>query len=60
VLIVEDNKFNQLVAVDSLHNVIAGAEIEVAENGKIALEKLHQQTFDLVLLDLQNAGDGWL
>ena len=53
VLVVEDNKFNQLVAVDSLRSMIDDVAIEVAENGKVALEKIHQQPFDLVLLDLQ-------
>jgi len=53
ILLVEDNKFNQLVAVDSLQSIIHEAKIEVAENGKIALEKIHLQPFDVVLLDLQ-------
>ena len=53
ILLVEDNKFNQMVAVDSLQSIIPNVLIEVAENGRVAIEKIREQTFDLVLLDLQ-------
>ncbi|MBA3647058.1 MAG: tetratricopeptide repeat protein [Chitinophagales bacterium] len=53
VLLVEDNKFNQLVAVDTLESQIPHVKVEVAENGKIALEKLKAMPFDVILLDLQ-------
>lgn len=51
VLLVEDNDFNQQVACELLSN--AGLEVVVAGNGQVALEKLHQEGFDLVLMDLQ-------
>lgn len=53
VLLAEDNKFNQMVAVDSLQSLIPNVKIEVAENGKRAIEKIHETLFDIVLLDLQ-------
>jgi signal transduction histidine kinase/ActR/RegA family two-component response regulator len=53
ILIAEDNRFNQMVAVDSLHQAIPEVKTEVAENGKVTLEKLLQQTYDVLLLDLQ-------
>jgi CheY-like chemotaxis protein len=54
VLLVEDHDFNQQVATELLKE--AGLKVEVAENGAIALEKLHgarDGTFDLVLMDMQ-------
>ena len=53
VLVVEDNKFNQMVAVDSLQQLAEHAEVELAENGKAAMDKLAARDFDLILLDLQ-------
>ncbi|HYV93737.1 MAG TPA: tetratricopeptide repeat protein [Chitinophagales bacterium] len=53
VLVAEDNKFNQMVAIDSLESMIPGVKIEVAVNGRVALEKIRSAKFDLVLLDLQ-------
>ncbi|MBL4716647.1 MAG: response regulator [Bacteroidia bacterium] len=51
ILLVEDNPINQLVA----KKVLTGfnCKIDVAENGKIAIEKLQKQHFDLVLMDIQ-------
>ncbi|MCY7410453.1 MAG: tetratricopeptide repeat protein, partial [Chitinophagales bacterium] len=43
ILLVEDNQFNRMVAVDSLQSMIADVEIEIAENGKIALDKIHEK-----------------
>ncbi|MEO5674553.1 MAG: tetratricopeptide repeat protein [Chitinophagales bacterium] len=53
ILLAEDNRFNQMVAVDSLKSMIEHITIEVAENGKAALEKIHSTRFDLLLLDLK-------
>jgi hypothetical protein len=53
VLVVEDNKFNQMVAVDSLQQLAGQAEVDLAENGKEAMDKLAAKDFDLILLDLQ-------
>ena len=52
ILLVEDNELNQMVATDLLGDV-AGALVSVAENGAAALQMLAEQTFDLVLMDVQ-------
>jgi len=54
ILLVEDNKVNQLVAARLLEK--RGHSVIIAENGRDALETLNQQGaggFDLVLMDLQ-------
>lgn len=51
ILLVEDNELNQEVAVGLLGE--AGLEVDVADNGQIALDKLETQTYDLVLMDMQ-------
>jgi len=51
ILLVEDNAFNQVVATETLR--ILGAEVEIAENGKVACERLRAAAFDIVLMDVQ-------
>lgn len=51
VLLVEDNKVNQLVAQKFLNNW--GISVTVAQNGEEALELIQKQAFNLVLMDLQ-------
>jgi PAS domain S-box-containing protein len=51
VLLAEDNYVNREVAVELLRGV--GLQVDVAENGRIALEKLQQQPYDLVLMAVQ-------
>ena len=53
VLLAEDNAINQQIAVELLQG--AGASVEVAANGRIALEKLQadRAAFDVLLLDIQ-------
>jgi len=50
ILLVEDNKMNQLFATKVLQ--MNKYNVEIAENGKIALEMLKQKKFDIVLMDL--------
>lgn len=50
-LLVEDNLMNQEVALELLENV--GAEVTIANNGQEALEILKNETYDVVLMDLQ-------
>jgi len=50
ILYAEDNEINQIVAEKLL--VKRGVEIENAENGKVAIEKLAAGTYDLILMDL--------
>ena len=51
ILLAEDNVVNQRVAIGMLEK--AGHVVTLAENGRIALEKLDAGTFDLVLMDMQ-------
>jgi len=51
VLMVEDNLVNQMVTKDLL--VEKGVEVLVAENGQIALDILHNEQFDIILMDMQ-------
>ncbi len=51
ILVVEDNELNQQVALELLGQV--GLETELAENGKIGVQKVQQQPFDAVLMDMQ-------
>jgi PAS domain S-box-containing protein len=51
ILLCEDNVLNQKLA----KKVIAkfGFDLEIAENGKIGVEKLQKEKYDIVLMDLQ-------
>ena len=51
ILLVDDNEFNQYVGLELLGS--AGLVAEVADNGQVALDKLAQSDFDLVLMDMQ-------
>ncbi|TGE09898.1 PAS domain-containing hybrid sensor histidine kinase/response regulator [Hymenobacter fodinae] len=51
ILLVEDNNFNRQIAKGFLRN--AGLEVVEAENGAIAVELIHQQSFAAVLMDVQ-------
>src|SRR5450830_951470 len=51
VLLVEDNDLNQEVAAGILR--LAGLMVDIAGNGQIALDKVAQNTYDLVLMDMQ-------
>jgi len=51
VLLVEDNKINQMVARRFLDEW--GCITDIADNGAIALEKVRETNYDIVLMDLQ-------
>jgi CheY-like chemotaxis protein/HPt (histidine-containing phosphotransfer) domain-containing protein len=51
VLVVEDNQVNQLVAVGLLDAF--GYDSQTADDGRVALDVLSRQRFDLVLMDVQ-------
>lgn len=51
ILLVEDNKINQMVASRLLEKM--GHQVSVAENGKIALDWIAKNEADLILMDLQ-------
>jgi len=51
VLLVEDNKINQIVASEMLQ--MLGVELTVVDNGRKAVDAVNLQDFDLVLMDIQ-------
>ncbi len=51
VLVVEDNLINQEVAVGLLGKL--GYQVDVADNGEIALQKMRARQYDAVLMDCQ-------
>src|SRR5215216_79113 len=50
-LVVDDNKVNRILLARGLEG--DGHKVEIAENGKQALNKLRTEAFDLVLLDIE-------
>jgi len=53
ILIVEDNKANQTLAVDTILMFNNRIKIDVADNGKIGLDKLNVQDYNLIIMDVQ-------
>jgi PAS domain S-box-containing protein len=51
ILLVEDNELNQEVAIELLRD--AGFVVELAVNGRVALEMVGAAPYDLVLMDVQ-------
>ena len=54
ILLVEDNELNREIAGEILQ--MTGAEVEIAENGKIAVEKVEASpkgSYDLIFMDIQ-------
>jgi len=51
ILLAEDNLINRKVAVKILERF--GYDVEIAENGKQAVDRVANQSFDLVLMDMQ-------
>ncbi|MCF8233932.1 MAG: response regulator [Bacteroidales bacterium] len=51
ILLVEDNLLNQKFATASLRKV--GHKVDIAENGKAAVEKYQKNEYDLILMDIQ-------
>jgi CheY-like chemotaxis protein len=53
ILLVEDNVINQQLAFDTIKAWNPNIKIDVAENGSIALDKIKEIDYDLVLMDIQ-------
>ena len=54
ILLVDDNELNREIGVEILQ--MTGAEVETAENGKIAVEKVEASpkgSYDLIFMDIQ-------
>lgn len=52
-LLVEDHKMNQLVARKTLERKFPNIYLKIADNGKIAIDILEQESFDIILMDIQ-------
>src|SRR4029453_1950774 len=50
-LVVDDNKVNRLLLARSLEQ--QGHQVTMAENGRVALDMLRREPFDLLLLDIE-------
>lgn len=60
ILLVEDNEFNQMVAVDTLMDLFPGLVVEVAESGEEAVEKVKHNDYVFLFMDIQMPGmDGY-
>ena len=53
ILLVDDNHFNQLVAIDTLELELTRAVVDVAENGEEAIRLVSENNYDIVLMDVQ-------
>jgi len=53
ILLAEDNHFNQMLAKELLLSIMDAPDIEVVENGALALQRASENTYDLVLMDIK-------
>ena len=51
ILLVEDNEINRIVAMELMEK--RGIEVDMAENGAVALGKLELKNYDCILMDIQ-------
>ena len=51
ILLVEDNETNQVLAREILESY--NYQVDIAEDGKVALDKIRSQQYDCVLMDIQ-------
>lgn len=52
ILLVDDNEYNRLAVIDTL-NLKANVTIDIATNGKQAIDLLQDNSYDIVLMDAQ-------
>lgn len=52
ILLVEDQPFNQMVAVDTIELLFTDVKIDIANNGSEAVDKVSGSDYDLVLMDI--------
>ncbi len=53
ILIVDDNDINREILHDLFLDVNPTIEMVMAENGEVAIAKMHNNSFDIILLDIQ-------
>ena len=52
ILVAEDNEFNAMVLLEELNSNIQESVVEIANDGKIALEYVAANEYDIVLMDI--------
>jgi signal transduction histidine kinase/CheY-like chemotaxis protein/HPt (histidine-containing phosphotransfer) domain-containing protein len=52
-LLVDDNEFNTILAVDTLKAIAPHIQITEASSGQMAIDSIKKQSFDIVLMDIQ-------
>ncbi|MBK7691140.1 MAG: response regulator [Bacteroidetes bacterium] len=52
-LLVDDNEFNTILAVDTLKAIAPHIQITEASSGQMAIDFIKKQPFDIVLMDIQ-------
>ena len=53
ILLVEDNEINQQLATDTIKAWNSNTQIDIAGNGQIAVEKVKNNDYGLILMDIQ-------
>ncbi len=53
ILLVEDNEYNQMVAVDTLMDLFEGIEVDIADCGRKAIELVSSNDYSMILMDIQ-------
>jgi signal transduction histidine kinase/DNA-binding response OmpR family regulator len=53
ILLAEDNEFNQMVAVDTLNELLPGITINIANDGKEAVNLVKENHYDMILMDIR-------
>ncbi|MBL7798658.1 MAG: tetratricopeptide repeat protein [Saprospiraceae bacterium] len=53
ILLAEDNHFNQMLAKELLLSIMEAPDVDVVENGALALQRASENTYDLVLMDIK-------
>ncbi len=60
IMVVDDNQLNREILSDVLNNLNDSCEVVALSGGELAIEKLSETDFDLILLDIQMPGmDGY-
>ena len=52
VLVAEDNEFNAMVLVEELNSNIQNSVVDIANDGKLALDKIAANEYDIILMDI--------
>ena len=56
ILLVEDNEFNILLVTEEIKGFIQNSTIDLASDGKEAIERVSNHQYDLILMDIEMVG----